>query len=127
MFIICFGVSVSPSPTTGEAQAPTAEQIPRCHRGRAQQRTLATCSNIAACFSMFRGLQTGNWPCRTQSHLRRKAAQEPEVQGCPAKQKGVRCSPAWSSLGLLLLTPPTLIASSSCGDQGTEGRRSEGF
>lgn len=56
MFILFSGVSVSPSQAcnmTGEAQALTAIQIPRCHRGLAQQHSLAAFSNTAACFSTF--------------------------------------------------------------------------
>lgn len=127
MFMVCFGVSVSPSQAcnmTGEAQAPTAEQIPHHHGGQAQQRTLAAFSNTAACFSMFGGLSPSNWPWRTWPHLRSNAAKEPRGTGMPNTAKR-ECTPPWSFPEALLLTPPTLIATSRYSDQGTKRGRSD--
>lgn len=80
MFIVCFSVTVSPAHAcsmTREAQALTAEQIPRYHRRQAQQCTLAAFLNIAACFSVFGGFYPRNWSWRNQPHLRSRITKDP--------------------------------------------------
>lgn len=118
---ICFSPSRACN-MTGEAQALTEEQIPRCHGGQAQQRTLAAFSNTAACFSTFGALSPSNWPWRTRPHLRNKAGKEPSAMEMANTAK--RYAP--------LLGPPQkcysshhpmLIAISRYGGQGTEGGR----
>lgn len=124
MFIVCFCVTVSPAQAcsmTGEAQALTAEQIPR-HQGRqAQQCTLAAFSN-KHCSLLFHVWRAFSLKLAMEEPALLEKQDYKGALRCPAQQKKGFSLP-WPSLKALLLTPPTRIAPSRYINQGTKWGR----